>query len=108
MFEEYIGKRLSWRHKAIGLQYWREHRYPEILSSTCYGILFKNEDEHNFLVFRVFFDSKPLYDKRGRNVPGRNIKTITEAYLFGEGCTEEEMKEAERIARGYLERAVEE
>ncbi len=106
MFEEYIGKCLTQRHKAIGLKYAREHGFPELLSPNSYGILFKDEGK-DYLVFRVIFESRPLYDNRNRPVPGRNIKTIKEIYLFGEGYTEEEMQRAELIARSYLERTVE-
>ncbi len=106
MFDEYIGRRLKQRHKYIGLKYARTHHYPELISPVYYGICFKQEGR-DFLVFRVIFDSKPLYDVKGRNVPGRNIKTITKIVLFGEGYTDEEMREAERIAGGYLSLAVE-
>ena len=110
MFEEYIGRQLKSRHKYIGLKYARSHNYPELISASSYGICFKdkyNENgEREFLVFRVYYDSKPVYIN-GRLVPGRPIKTINEIELFGEGYTTEEMKEAQRITRGYLELAVE-
>ena len=106
MFEEYIGKHLAQRHKYIGLKYARIHNYPELISTRAYGILFKEEGE-NFLVFRVDFDGVPVYDSKGRNVPGRTIKTITDVALYGKGYSKEEMEEAKRITRGYLELAVE-
>ena len=102
MFEEYIGKHLTQRHKYEGLKYARKHHFPELISKKTYGILFKEEGD-SYLVFRVYFDSKPVYDARGRNLPGRSVKTITEIELSGEGYTQEEMEEAERISRGYLE-----
>jgi hypothetical protein len=43
----------------------------------------------------------------GRNVPGRSIKTITDAYLIGTGDYSKGLAEAERISRRYLEMAVE-
>ena len=113
MFEEYVGKHLKNRHKYIGLKYAKDHGFPELISSSTYGICFKDEykvvkdhEERAFLVFRIYYDSKPVYvDKR--LVPGRPVKTITEIELFGEGYTEAELEQAERIARGYLELAVE-
>ena len=107
MFDEYIGMHLKQRHKYIGLKYAEQHHFPELISPISYGICFKQEGSL-FLIFRVFFESKPLYDTRGRNIPGRSIKTITEIVLFGEGYTQEEMEEAIRISRGYLELATEE
>ena len=110
MFEEYIGRRLKNRHKAIGLKYANSHGFPELISKSSYGICFKDEDgadgTREFLVFRIYFDSRPVYIN-GRLVPGRPEKTITEIELFGEGYTDEEMMTAERIAMGYLELAVE-
>lgn len=113
MFEEYIGKQLKNRHKYIGLKYAKEHGFPELISSSAYGICFKDEynvtgdhEEKSFLVFRIYYDSKPVYDGN-RLVPGRPVKTITEIELFGVGYTEAEMEEAVSISRGYLERAVE-
>ena len=113
MFEEYVGKHLKNRHKYIGLKYAKEHGFPELISSSAYGICFKDEykvvkdhEERAFLVFRIYYDSKPVYvDKR--LVPGRSVKIITDVELFGEGISDTEMKEAERIARRYLELAVE-
>ena len=84
VFREYIGQQLLQRHKAIGLRYAREHRFPELIGPRSYGIIFKDNDEGQ-LVFRLSYDSKPLYDNRGRNIPGRSIKTITDAYLIGTG-----------------------
>ncbi len=111
MFDEYIGKQLKPRYKYIGLKYARTHRFPELISASSYGICFKDEDnekgEREYLVFRVLFDSKPVYVGK-RHVPGRAIKTITEIELFGKGYSSEEMEEAEKITRGYLEFAVEE
>ena len=107
MFDEYIGKHLTQRHKYEGLKYARKHGYPELIGTNSYGILFKQKDD-DYLVFRVHFDSMPLYDGRGRLIPGRTIKTITEIDLFGNGYTHKEMARAEQIARGYLERVVEE
>ena len=104
MSEEYVGKQLIQRHKYIGLKFAREHHYPELISKKCYGICFKQEGD-SFLVFRVFFDSIPLYDMKGKNIPGRTIKTITEVVLFGERYSQEEMEEAEKISRKYLELA---
>ncbi len=96
MFEEYIGKHLSIRHKAIGLKYAEKHGFPELISKSTYGILFKN-DGKNFLVFRVFFEGKALYDRKGKHMPGRTEKTITDVSFFGEGYTQEEYDEAEKI-----------
>lgn len=110
LFEEYIGRILKNRHKAIGLKYAKSHRFPELISPTSYGICFKDEgsgDERKYLVFRVYYDSRTVYDGRGRVVPGRSIKTITEVVLFGEGYDSAEMERAEQIARGYLEMATE-
>ena len=106
VFREYIGKQLLQRHKAIGLRYAREHRFPELIGPRSYGIIFKDNDEGQ-LVFRLSYDSKPLYDNRGRNIPGRSIKTITDAYLIGTGDYSKGLAEAERISRRYLEMAVE-
>ena len=106
-FREYIGKHLTQRHKAIGLKYAREHGYPELIGPHSYGILFRDVDDGQ-LIFRVHFDSKPLYDQRGRNIPGRSIKTITDAYVIGTGECIGKYEEAERIGRKYLELAVEE
>lgn len=107
VFGDYIGKHLVQQHKAIGLKYAREHGYPELIGPHSYGILFRDDDMGQ-LIFRVHFDSKPLYDTRGRNVPGRNIKTITDAYIIGTGECEEKNEEAERIGKKYLEMTVEE
>lgn len=63
-------------------------------------------EERSFLVFRIYYDSTPVYEGK-KLVPGRPVKTITEIELFGEGYTEAELEQAERIARGYLELAVE-
>ena len=106
VFREYIGKQLLQRHKAIGLRYAREHRFPELIGPRSYGIIFKDNDEGQ-LVFRLSYDSKPLYDNMGRNVPGRSIKTITDAYRIGTGGYSKGLAEAERISRKYLEMAVE-
>ena len=110
MFEEYIGRRLKPRYKYIGLKYARKHGYPELISSSSYGICFKdgynNVGERNYLVFRVFFDSKPVYIN-GKRVPGKAVKTVTEVVLFGEGYSSQEMEAAERITREYLELALE-
>ena len=111
MFDEYIGRRLKNRHKYIGLKYARDHGFPELISPSSYGICFadrNNEGKREFLVFRVFYDSKPVYGNNSRLIHGRSVKTVTEIVLFGEGYSEEEMKKAEEIARGYLELAVEE
>ena len=109
MFEEYIGRCLKSRYKYIGLKYAREHGYPELISPSSYGICFKDEcnDSGNreYLVFRVFFDSKPCY-KNGRHVPGRAIKTVTEVVLFGEGYTDLEMEYALAVTNHYLEIAI--
>ena len=69
VFREYIGKQLLQRHKAIGLRYAREHRFPELIGPRSYGIIFKDNDEGQ-LFFRLSYDSKPLYDNRGRNNSG--------------------------------------
>lgn len=111
MFEEYIGRRLKARYKYIGLKFARIHKYPELISPSSYGICFKDgyneKGEREFLVFRVFFDSKPVYGTNGKHIPGRSLKTIKEIVLFGEGYTDSEMAEAERITGEYLELAVE-
>ena len=115
IFKDFIGKHLVQRHKAIGLKYAREHGYPEIIGPHSYGILFR-DDDNGQLLFQVHFDSRPLYDQRGHNVPGRSIKTITDAYVIGTGNYEAmnagkhagEYEEAERIGRRYLELVVEE
>ncbi len=39
MFDEYIGKHLTRRHKAIGLKYARKHGYPELIGPHSYGIM---------------------------------------------------------------------
>ena len=110
MFDEYIGRHLKNRHKAIGLKYARKHGYPELISKVSYGICFKDrynsKGERQFLVLRVYFDSKPVYIDN-KLIPGRSIKTVTDIELFGDGYTETEMEEAQRIARGYLELALE-
>lgn len=113
MFDEYIGKHLKNRHKAIGLKYAKQHGFPELISSSSYGICFIDEnrgsnvcESRTFLVFRIYYNSISVY-KGNRIVPGKSVKTISEIVLFGKGYTDAEMKEAERIARGYLEMAVE-
>ena len=110
MFEEYIGSRLKNRHKAIGLKYAKEHGLPELISKSSYGICFKDKNgsdgERQYLVFRVYYDSRPVYIN-GKIILGRPEKTITEIELFGEGYDDSEFKEAERIARGYLKLTVE-
>lgn len=106
MFEEYIGRHLAQRHKYIGLKYARTHHYPEMISASTYGICFKDE-EKAYLVFRIYFESVPQCDSRGRNIPGRTVKTITDVELIGKDYTSEEMEEALEISRGYLELAVE-
>ena len=98
VFEKYKGRHLSNRHKAIGLKYACEHGFPELISPRSYGICFKDEgsgDNRRFLVFRVFYESKPVYNGI-ELVPGRSIKTITEIELFGEGYDNAEMEEAEK------------
>ena len=107
MFEKYIGKHLTQRHKAIGLKYARKHDYPELIGPHSYGIVF-SDSETDTLIFRIRFESRPLYDEKGRPVPGRNIKTITGIELDGEGYTDFEKAEAKRIAKEYLKLAVEE
>lgn len=107
MFEEYIRKHLTQRHKAIGLKCARKHGYPELIGLHSYGIVF-SDSENDTLIFRIRFESRPLYDDKGRPVPGRNIKTITGIELEGEGYTDFERAEANRIAREYLKLAVEE
>ena len=110
MFEEYIGRRLKPRYKYIGLKYAKNHGFPELISPSSYGICFKDEHsqgERKFLVFRVFFDSRPVYEGM-KHVPGRAVKTITEIVMFGEGYGNSEMEEAKKIAGGYLKLAVEE
>ena len=110
MFEEYIGKHLKNRHTAIGLKYAKIHGFTELISPVSYGICFKNRlnsgGEQEYLVFRVFFDSKPVYFN-GKHVPGRSIKTIKEVVLFGEGYSSAELEEAEKITREYLKLAIE-
>ena len=109
IFDEYIGQRLKQRYKYIGLKYAREHGFPEPISPSSYGICFKdqeNDGKREFIVFRIYFDSEAVY-LNGRHVPGRAVKTIKEIELFGEGYTKQEIKKAEKISRGYLERAVE-
>ena len=111
MFEEYIGRHLKNRHKAIGLKYARSHGYPELISPSSYGICFKDEEDDAgnrlFLVFRIYFKSEPVYIGR-KHVPGRSVKTITEIVLFGEGYSVQEMMKAEQTAAEYLKLAVEE
>lgn len=108
-FDEYIGRRLKPRYKYIGLKYAKGHGFPELISPSSYGICFKDQDKdgrREFLVFRVYFDSEPVY-VNGRHVHGRAVKTIKEIVLFGEGYTAQEMKTAKGISKGYLELAVE-
>ncbi len=111
MFEEYIGRRLKPRYKYIGLKFARKHGYPELISTSSYGICFKDRNndrgDREFLVFRIYFESMPVY-ANGRHVPGRAIKTIKAIVLFGEGYSAGEMEEAERISGQYLKLAVEE
>lgn len=110
MFDKYVGRKLKPRYKYIGLKYAKEHGFPELISGSSYGICFKDQHEEGkereFLIFRVYFDSRPVY-ANGRLVPGRADKTISEIVLFGEGYTAEELMEAEKIASHYLELAVE-
>jgi len=105
MFEEYIGKHLTQRHKYEGLKYARKHGFPELLSRSTYGILFKDEEDSQ-LVFRIWFESQPVYDRKGNYVPGRSVKTITQVDLIADGCTQEEIDNAQAIAKGYLELVV--
>ena len=67
-----------------------------------------NDSETDTLVFRIRFECRPLYDEKGKPVPGRNIKTITGIELGGEGFADFEKAEAQRIAREYLKQAMEE
>lgn len=81
----------------------------ELISPISYGICFKDHEKdgkREFIVFRIYFDSEAVY-VNGRHVPGRAVKTIKEIVLFGEGYTNHEMEEAEKISREYLNLAVE-
>ena len=68
MFDEYIGRHLKNRHKAIGLKYARKHGYPELISKVSYGICFKDR-----------------YNSKGERLTPKSISTIVKQRLIDAG-----------------------